>query len=307
VFSSNGTWVAQAGDAILRVVVISGGGGGGSGFRQNVGFGYSGGAGGGGNVVERWLSVADIAATVPITIGAGGLGGVGNVSGGQNGIAGGDGGPSFFGTYVAAYGYNGGINGGSTFSVALTGNTGGSYGPPSKATGTILGLSYPPIVNHAPGYIGTQAVQGCAINTSVAPFFSAGPGQGGAAAFYYNGVATFSSGSNGGAGYCAGGYIGPLSSPGGLGGAAIAGTPYTTLTAGNSGTNGSDKLFRDGFGGGGGGGGNGGVSGGNGGNGGYPGGGGGGGGVALISPFANGTGGSGGNGGAGEVRVYVYG
>lgn len=108
VYTSNDTWVKPS-DGNFALVTIWGGGG--SGGRQN-----SGGGGGGGACVQRLYRLSELAATVSITIGAGGAAqslGSGNV-----------GGNTTFGALLTAYGGGGG-SGAAGNATATTGGGGG--------------------------------------------------------------------------------------------------------------------------------------------------------------------------------------
>lgn len=85
-------------------VICVGGGGGGSGCTAGAGVSLSRPGGSGGNYSESWIDAATVGASVTVTVGAGGAGGLA-----ANGT-GGDGGESSFGTLVTA---PGGLGGGA--------------------------------------------------------------------------------------------------------------------------------------------------------------------------------------------------
>jgi hypothetical protein len=105
----------------LRVRVIGGGGGGGGTAGVGSGGSTCSAGGGGGGYSESVLDAASLAASVPITVGAGGAGGVG-------GAAGASGGASSFGTVTA----NGGQGSPQAGNNSATGSTVafGGYGAP---------------------------------------------------------------------------------------------------------------------------------------------------------------------------------
>lgn len=101
VFTSSDTWIHP--DGLLRAEIIdvaAGGGGGGTPSNNNVG-----GAGGGGGTAFELIEAADLGSTETVTIGAGGIGGIGSNPGTQ-------GGTSSFGAHNSATGGAGGINNG---------------------------------------------------------------------------------------------------------------------------------------------------------------------------------------------------
>lgn len=92
------TWNKPAGARLVEVLVFGGGGGGGSGRRGAAGtVRCAGGAGGGGGWTRALLNAADLPASCPIFVGAGGLGGSSfAVADNSNGVVGGSGGSSVF-------------------------------------------------------------------------------------------------------------------------------------------------------------------------------------------------------------------
>lgn len=134
VFTSSGTWTKPAGAKFVRVQCWGGGGGGGGSATL---FG-DGSGGGGGGYTETIFNASDLSATVTITIGAGGAGGV---AGDNPGTVGGN---STFGSYATAYGggggskgsQNGGGGGGGALGVGAVGvATGGAGGRPIAGAG----------------------------------------------------------------------------------------------------------------------------------------------------------------------------
>ena len=98
-FTASGTWTVPAGVTSAQVILVGGGGGGGGGS-QNV----AGGGGGGGQVVVRNIDVNPLQ-TYQVTIGAGGMGGLGAQTGAADEIStlpGGNGTPTSFGTVTVA-------------------------------------------------------------------------------------------------------------------------------------------------------------------------------------------------------------
>lgn len=106
-FTRDGVWVKPSGSSLILVTVVGAGGGGSAGGSINGPLGVPGPGGGGGGWTQTMLHSTMLPATVPLTVGVGGNGGVG-VGGtyGQAGIRGGD---SKFGPYLMAGGGAGGI------------------------------------------------------------------------------------------------------------------------------------------------------------------------------------------------------
>jgi hypothetical protein len=126
VFSVDGTWTKPSGAKSVHILCVGGGGGGGYGDRTDAGLpSVSGGAGGGGGrVIDRTIPAAELSATVPVYVGAGGAGGIAYSSGSA---AGGD---SSFGTLARAKGGGGGEGG------SIGGNgAGGTSGEFGQFTG----------------------------------------------------------------------------------------------------------------------------------------------------------------------------
>ncbi|CUJ51273.1 glycine-rich domain-containing protein [Achromobacter xylosoxidans] len=109
------TWNVPSGVTRVRVTVIGGGGGGGGAFSPS-GAGASGGGGGGGAYGVKLVDLTGVA-TVPVTVGAGGSGGISNTTNPTSG------GSSSFGTYVSA---SGGFPGGNGSSGPANGGAGGN-------------------------------------------------------------------------------------------------------------------------------------------------------------------------------------
>jgi|SRR3954447_24693672 hypothetical protein len=110
-----GTWTMPAAMIWCRVRMVGGGGGGGGG-RTSPTARSCGAGGGGAGYSERMYTAAQVGASVPLVVGAGGTGGVGST--GADGLAGGD------STFLAQIGGGGG--GGNTGIVAGTVNYNGS-------------------------------------------------------------------------------------------------------------------------------------------------------------------------------------
>lgn len=112
IFTSSGTWTKPAGAQTVTVICIGGGGGGGSGCKgATVTLRSGGGGGGGGGYSVATFKASDIAASVSVTVGAGGTSGASQTVNSSNGNAGGAGGNTTFGSHVASRGGTGG-NGG---------------------------------------------------------------------------------------------------------------------------------------------------------------------------------------------------
>lgn len=179
VFVSSGTWTKPTGARTVDVQLFGGGGGGGSGCAFATGVAGGGGGGGGAARSQVLLDANLLGATVPVTVGAGGVAGIAVVGTGNgfNATAGGD---SFFGTSAAAslafaQGGNGGLGGtaagtsaggvagtigvspgsgggsGSTTTTSASGAgsgrsaTGGGGGGGISSTGTLMGIGQPGI------------------------------------------------------------------------------------------------------------------------------------------------------------------
>jgi hypothetical protein len=276
-WSANGTWTNPPLSSRLNLHGVGGGGGGGSGRRGATGSVRTAGSGGiGGVYANLTINTSDLAATEPVTIGAGGTGGLAVAVDSTPGNAGNGGatttfGASFLGsnTWLAARGGNGG-NPGTTSSVATI------------VFSTLTFSNWA-----APGSGGGSSSTGTAIGGSTSAGESGGGGGGGSADA--SNVQRLPA-AGGGAG--AGVHNGTGSIPGGAAG--TAGNP------GGNGTNNSGSEFPGGAGGGGG------IFvsatiGTAGGNGGLPAGGGGGG-AASDNTFNSGAGG---NGGRGELRAVT--
>lgn len=128
-FTSSGTWTKPAGAKSVQIVMW-GGGGGGSGGGYDGNSAYPGAGGSGAGYVSVHLAAADVAATVSVTVGAGGTGGAGG-----SGAAGGNGGATVFGPLFAPGG-TGPVNGDFTPQTAASMFVGG-YG------GRSSGINYP--------------------------------------------------------------------------------------------------------------------------------------------------------------------
>lgn len=276
-WSSSGTWVNPS-PTIPRLVRVFGqtaGSGGGAG-RRGAAATIRGGGGGGapGVPFETWMLTTDLPATVPATIGAGGLGASAVTTDDTDGAAGGNGGATSFGAAVTTYragqtnSSTGGGRGGTTGVAAGGGsNAGGGTGGAASATGTVGG------------------------NASTVNLTNGGILNGGTGGGAGGGITAAESTSAGGAGGTVAGYLG-----GGAGGAstgAAGGAPPANPAPGSGG-----------LGGGGGCGGNtiGTVAGGAGAAGGFPGGGGGGGGGSTNGAAS----GAGGAGAGGWLRVVTF-
>jgi hypothetical protein len=269
VFTADGAYPVPAWARRLQVTVIGGGGGGGAGLSAAGGARFGGGGGGAGGRSDESYDTADLPATLAVTVGAGGAGGLGAAGPGAAGDAGADSVVADGATVLLVAGGGAGGKAGGTGGGSGAGGAAGSGTSPGSPGGGSLSSTV--------GGAGSS-VRGDA------------PGSGGAGGAV-DGSSNQRAGGPGGAGYASGGS-GRSAAPGSGGSAA------------NPGGDGHGKVWTRGCGaGGGGGGGANAGSGGSGGDGGAPGGGGGGGG-ASASGFA---GGSGGPGGRGEVWILATG
>jgi hypothetical protein len=287
VFTSSGTWTRDPASVQVEVEVWGGGGAGGNGGVANSGTSVSGGGGGGGASKRRGLfRAADLAASVAVTVGAGGA------RGGSNGSPGGAGGMSAFGTLLRAHGGGGGA-GGTTATGAGGGGGGGDNNAGTSATGSGGG-----------GSGGVFGASGGGAGASGGSERVGGGGGGGCIAGGAGGAGGYAAEAGGGGG--AGGGV----SAGGTSQAGGATTLFNTsgtnaggVAPGGAGTTpGSFAYGTPASMGGAGGAGATAVAGGAGGLGQSPGGGGGGGGAAVTGN----AGGLGGTGGAGLVIVYEW-
>lgn len=188
VFTSSGTYTPTPGTKRIRVTITGGGGGGGGckAISNNETF-FGAGGGAGGTVITTLILTKD---SYPVTIGAGGAGGVSAT----NGLKGGD---SSFGSVIAPGGEGGGKSG-------VTNTNGGNGGVPSTGGINIIGG------NGGDGQSGNIGVSGAG-GTS----YWGGGGRAGAG----GGVSGKAYGSGGGGAYDAG-YSG-TSMTGGKGAAGI--------------------------------------------------------------------------------------
>lgn len=136
-FTASGTWTKPTGARFVLVMIFAGGGGG----STRVASGDLGSGGGGGECVWYMFQASDLAATVAVTIGAGGAGGV--TGGSNDGAAGGN---TTFGAHLTAYGGAGGRN------------TGESPKMPRGVNALIVGLSE--LVMSAAGIGGSTGAPG---------------------------------------------------------------------------------------------------------------------------------------------------
>lgn len=118
VYTSNNTWAKPTG-LLYAVVEVIGGGGAGGGAAATGASDYSAGGGGaGGGYSKKKILAADLAASVSVTVGAGGTG--------SSGASGGTGGTSSFGSHLQATGGSGGAASSASSTLAfLQGGTGG--------------------------------------------------------------------------------------------------------------------------------------------------------------------------------------
>ena len=127
------TWTVPAGVSQVDVLIVAGGGGGGGGA-------WGGGGGGGGVLYGSCVSVT-AGANLPVTVGAGGTGGLNNLDNSSNrGISGGN--SSFNGATAIGGGGGGGYayQGGTNYGLkGLPGGSGGGHGELQQGAGFIAG------------------------------------------------------------------------------------------------------------------------------------------------------------------------
>lgn len=218
VFNASGTWTKPSGYGTnaLAKIQVWGGGGGGSKNSNN-------GGGGGGGFNERWVLLSSLAATVTVTIGAGGT------STATAGGAGGIGGNSTFGTHVTGYGGSGG-------SISGGGGGGGPFGAGSfttpglpaivagfdaMPTPTLVYLSGQGMPGNSSGQDGVEHGGGGGAGSTRTGGRSVHGGGGGGGVGGAGGASV--NGGNGGAGVASGNGIAGTQ-PGGGGGATTSGT-----------------------------------------------------------------------------------
>lgn len=132
--SASSTW-AKPDDANWVYVEVSGGGGGGTSGGLYAANGTNGGGrgGGGGALISAFFAASDVPTSVPIAVGAGGIGGPPVTATDANGDAGADGGSSSFGSILVAMGGRGA-------SWSAPGSGASWYGLPLATTGKGTGF-----------------------------------------------------------------------------------------------------------------------------------------------------------------------
>ena len=164
IFSTSGTWTKPSGARYVEVFMWAGGGGGGGGRKGAAGTTRGGGGGGGsGAYHEMKMSAVVLPATVSVTVGAGGLGGLPQATNSTDGGAfRSNSGDSVFGAWGRVSGGNGGGSG--------TNGSGGSGGSSGNGLGIASGS----------GGSGGGAGGGSSGGQAPAPYVGAGSGGGGA-------------------------------------------------------------------------------------------------------------------------------
>lgn len=188
-FLTSGTWTKPAGAQMVYVEAIGGGGSGRGSSSADAG------GGGGGAFNGAWFRASDLAATVPATVGAGGLAATGN---------GNDGGASTFGSHLSAPGGKAG----TTVGGAGGGGESGSSNNYPQPGGYSSGCGGAPSTGREAGGPSVRGGAGGGAGTSLVG------GSGGVS----------SSGGSGGAGRSTAGAATAGTAPGGGGGGAYNGT-----------------------------------------------------------------------------------
>ncbi len=338
-FTSSGTWTKNVSTNYVEVYGVCGGGGGASGGITTdfiVPGQIHGGGGGGGTYGSFFIEGPAVCfpASVPITVGAGGLGGVGVTGNGQlQGNIGGEGSASFFGSIGVSPSSEpdssvdrsgGGIDDGGGNPTSIAVGYPGNWGKFVPDRGYVINSNADKGAGVTSegyyGYGGGASTVGAIADTGVG---QDGMYRGLQLLFDGSTISTYLLGAGGGGG---GTFDNPSTGPqsGGAGGSIYSSDGTTVLVAGGSagvpggpidGGNGATGLSGDGiFAAGGGGGGGAAVTptapispaSGNGGDGGFPGGAGGGGGGSFGNINIQGTSGNGGNGADGVVIIIEY-
>lgn len=232
-FSSSATFIRPPGYSAFDVEGWAGAGGGGSGRRGASGSLRGGGTGGGGGAYKRKRFLnSDLAATVAVTIGAGGIGGVAvtvNDTSGNPGIVGGN---TSFGSLLIAYGGGPGLGGAGAAGAGAGGGGSLSAGGAGASPGA-------PRDGQAIATDGSAGFGGAGANTATAYCSGYGGGSGGASGNNSIIVAQGGCSAYGGPGGGAGGDISAAnaltnggdggSQVGNIGGGALGGTSSATV------------------------------------------------------------------------------
>lgn len=226
VFTASGTWTKPTGLSSNSIVVIEAWGGGGGGASHTGSPDWAGGGGGGG-YAYRVVAASDLAASIAVTIGAGGTAGAtgSNANGGL-------GGTTSFGTYLNAYGGGGGSHGNNTTSTS-GGDGAGPYGTASGAAkgGYYSGTSY--ILPEEPAIWGGAGGGGPISSSNTGPGAGAVMGGGG------GGASTSNSSTAKAGGTSIGGGAGGASARNAAAGAGVAPAGGGGASTGGSGTPGA--------------------------------------------------------------------
>ena len=199
IITASGTYVPSANTIGAIVEAIGGGGGGGGTIGTIANYSYFGAGGGSGSYSRAYLTAAQIGASQPVTIGAGGAGGL------NTGTAGGSGGDTSFGTLCVGKGGSGGSGypGGTVTSPAGAGGVPGTGNIVAAGNpGSVGGYTYYSIFVSTGG--GASAFGGAAA-TPMPPGTSTGIpgiaannyGSGGSGGVSINGPAAAEPGGNG--------------------------------------------------------------------------------------------------------------
>lgn len=169
-FTTSGTWTKPANATFVMVEALGAGGGGGSGQIAAAGVDQWGGTGGGGGAYAyRVFKASELASSIAVTVGAGGVGGAAKTGTSESGAAGTAGGNSSFGPYLTAYRGDGGPGGSASQNGGVGGGVLGTSGQPANNGGNVSSGTFQ----------GAFGLGGGAMGNSASRTYSSGFGGGG--------------------------------------------------------------------------------------------------------------------------------